>query len=438
MEYGLLAYDPNWLDSRCKHDPSFHLPSRCDSGDLTIHTVYTDGSASFLLIPAMTHAAGAYVVTQHSKVTKSFALMLPGPDQSPFRAEVWAIILALRDFTHCHLHIDCAAAICVLQNLLHCRSHGIEPCFHDHHDLWTQVWKLLLTRVANAVTVTKVKAHQKPDELIDLQMKHHAKMNNAVDAKAKKCVQTFLKGKKALMNKEESRLQYHETMLLEFHRMWCEMNTECLKVIVRETCHSGTMPAFTLPFQMNNSFQYSCQLPQDVLEACPLGFQFAIRLQAYFHGMRWDHQQSPTSCLELYIDYSLHTGTVVPIKVDPDPMHPNVEKFELPDMSVAADSFNVPLVVQSRTWVRAVKWLIKVWEECPMEIQHQCKGALSVVGYSMPMCCVKGAPCLRMQTGAREHLWNYFHVNGRIKNNMSRRWHPPKRSVPLLHAQAGA
>ena len=390
------------------------------------------------MFPAMTQAAGAYIVTLRNKITKSFALMLPGPDQSPFRAEIWAIILAMSDFACCHLHVDCSAAISVLTSLLHCRTHGIEPFFHDHHDLWMQVWKLLLTRPANSVQVSKVKAHQKPHELQDVLLRNHALMNNAVDNKAKQCVQKHLKGKKALLNKEEQCAEHNESMLLDFHRMWCEMNTECLKVVVHGTCHSGTMPTFTLPFQMPDAVPCTCQLPSEVLDACPFGTEFAKRLQNYFHGMRWDHQQAPTSCLEIYIDFSLFTSSVAPVKIDPDPARPTVERFELPDLSVSADSFNVPLVVQSRTWVRAVKWLIKVWEDCPMEIQHQCKSALAMVGYTMPMCCVKGAPSLRLHTSAKQHLWNYFHVNGRIKNNMSRRWHPPKRSIPLHHAQAGA
>ena len=58
-----------------------------------------------------------------------------------------------------------------------------------------QVWKLLLTRPCDAVKVSKVKAHQKPEELIDLQMRHHARMNNAVDKKAKSCVSSALRGK---------------------------------------------------------------------------------------------------------------------------------------------------------------------------------------------------------------------------------------------------
>ena len=206
-------------------------------------------------------------------------------------------------------------------------------------------------------------------------------------------------------------MEKDESMLLAFQKMWCEMNTECMRVIVRETQHSGTMPTFTLPFQLQNSHLYTCQLPDEVLKSCPLGFDFAKHLQNYFHQLRWDHHQPPTNCLELYIDFSLCTSSVVPVKVDPDPLHPKVEKFELPDLNIAADSFSTPLVVQSRTWVRAIKWLIKVWDGCPLQILHQCKGALSMVGYTMPMCCVQGAPGLRMQTSAREHLWNYFHVN---------------------------
>ena len=335
-------------------------------------------------------------------------------------------------------HTDCAAALSVCLMMQRCRVAGTWPVFRDHHDIWMLAWRHLLTRPAGAVSFYKVKAHVNPDLLDDSVLRQHAKMNNIVDGVAKSCARKALRGRIRLLEKEELMLQHDFTLLGCFHEMWHEMSTRCWANVKSATERVSAMPHFQLPFVLQGSVVCHCDISDDECASCPFGEVFAQRVRSYFQGLRWHPDKPPTSALELYVDFALHTGTSVPIRVDSNGSRPNAkEEFALPDRDIRADAFQVPLVVQSRTWVRMMKWILNRWDDAPMVIQNRCK-SLSSVGYTMPAFSVSGCPQLRMGAKVHEALWEFFHTNGRIHNSLGKQWHPPRSRAASSYAHAGA
>ena len=159
--------------------------------------------------------------------------------------------------------------------------------------------------------------------------------------------------------------------------------------------------------------------------------------RAYFHLLPWDCGQAPVSALEIYIDFCITTGSVAPVRID-DPENPSTKEcFALPDLDISADSFQVPLVTQSRTWVRMIKWVLARWPNAPMSTKQRLKG-LAMIGYTMPAFSLTGCPSFRAGILPRQHLWRFFHHNGKIHNSLGRKWMPPRHAPAAQYAQAGA
>ena len=435
--YGLLPFDDHWLKSRCTEATvTFFVECRADVNKPRVD-VFTDGSASYVDNFSMTHAAGAYVIHDGGVKTLQHAEMLPGCDHIPFRAEAWAILLAMRDVYTLDLYTDCQAALLVCEQMIRCRHTGQQPRFRDHHDVWDAVWRLMLTRPVGCVRFFKVTAHQDPSFLGDPALQFRSRMNNKVDAVAKQCVKSFLRGKLRLMDAEEQAREKDIKMLSNALSMWHELNATTLTKIRKDTTCSGLMPAFVIPFSPENSAICQCDISDDVCDQCPFGATFARRVRAYFHMLPWDCSQAPVSALEVYIDYCLFTGSVVPVRVD-DATDPSTkEQFALPDLDISADSFQVPLVTQSRTWVRMIKWILARWPNAPMAPKQRLK-SLAMVGYLMPAFSLSGYPKFRSGILPRQHLWQFFHANGKVHQSLGRMWKPPRSAVPMQVAQAGA
>ena len=182
-----------------------------------------------------------------------------------------------------------------------------------------------------------------------------------------------------------------------------------------------------------------CDIDDAVLRQCPYGYVFAVRVVRYFNQLLWDLTLPPVSFLELYFDFCLDSGTVAPILMRPSTgvLKKDAPFFALPDQDIKADANQVPLVVQSRTWARMIKWLLHQWSDCPLTIHNRVK-SVSACGYCMPAISLGGGPKFLTGVRPKQSLWTYFHPNGFAKQNMARMWRP---SCPVNHqvfAQAGA
>ena len=438
--FGLVGYDPKWLHARCRALPcAIVLPKVSCRGDgLNTAVVYTDGSAMFPHDRAMTTGAGAFIECCEGKKVFQRAKILPGPDHSPFRAEVWAIALALNEYHRAIIHVDCAAAVAVCQMLVHCRATGLEPHFRDHHDLWWLVWKSILTRPVGAFAFVKVQAHQTPDDIADPVCRQHAVWNNCVDSIAKTCVNRFLSGKKKSMTQDAKAFETSCSMLQRFNDFWVAVNTRCFDAVKKsERPRVGAVPDFQIVYSPGATQTCVCIVPEDILQSCPFGVTFAKRVVAYFNNLPWDLSLPPVSFLELYIDFSLTTATVVPVLLTSE-QNPK-GWYALPDQCIEADAFSRPLAAQSRIWTSMLKWLLRVWPGTFLSLRPRVK-SMSHCGYLFPAVSLAGTPLLRRGVLARTELWKFLHPNGFAAKNLSRVWKPSTR-VPgdcRILAQAGA
>ena len=434
-EYALLPYGLEKVDARFSHDPvpiDVPVPDWHQHDPHVQHCIYTDGSADFNHDFVLTVASGAYVCVQDGKVSSTVSEMVPGYDHSSYRGEIWALLLALRDFVFATIHTDSAAVCSVANYLIKCRISGECPSFRDHHDLWNCVWRMLLTRPKDAVRVLKVKAHLGVSCALDPVTHQHTIWNDKADAAAKQCIKTFLKGKKRVLTQACASRDADGCLHLRFANMWCEMTAKCREVVRREQpVNRSLMPVFHVSFYVLNAITCVCKVPKHVLAECPLGPVFAERVRQYFDGLRWDLSQEPIGLLHLYFDFCLHTKTMAPVSV---PNASGVEEFLLADQSIAADALRPALVVQSRTWNKMIKWLLKVWGNPPFALIPKAK-SLSRYGYPFGAVSLSGSPDLRAKDASMQHLWNYFHVNGAVASSLSRSWQP---RVPITAAQAGA
>ena len=78
-----------------------------------LHTVFTDGSAFFGDIPALTLAAGAVIeVSATDNIIHSLhSGIVPGCEQHSFAGELFAVLLALNKYFHVHVYTDCQAVV---------------------------------------------------------------------------------------------------------------------------------------------------------------------------------------------------------------------------------------------------------------------------------------------------------------------------------------
>lgn len=327
----------------------------------------------------------------------------------------------LQQYGRVVLHTDCAAVVTVCEQLVSARCTGSIPQFSDHEDLWTQVWELLLTRPPNSLRVVKVKAHQTLSKLTCPYDKWIADMNNRVDALAKRLVRQHTVGQHRKLVQFGKQKSYNVIMLTSFYRMWGEMNIRAMNMVKqRAGPRMGTMPQFQLLFHPSASVTLNCVIPSSDLQGCLYGAAFLERVQHYFHNLEWDFGQQAVSLLELYCDFSLHTGTLAPVLL-PGRTAGGAKVYRLRDTHIAADLAANTLQDQSRVWQRTVKWLLSHWQHCPWS-ELVTTDSLSKYGYTAPQNGVAGHPKFRSGTEVCSRLWAFFHTNEGTRRTMGRRW----------------
>ena len=114
--------------------------------------------------------------------------LLPGLDQSSYRAEILALAVALSSFKRVTVFCDNLAVVRVATNLLKLpEEHRLSSLPAEHQDLWTLQSKTVESRTWGTCIVRWVKAHQDPQRLVG-ETRVLATFNGRVDAEAKKVV----------------------------------------------------------------------------------------------------------------------------------------------------------------------------------------------------------------------------------------------------------
>eukprot|EP00438_Fugacium_kawagutii_P002767 Skav202251 [mRNA] locus=scaffold1417:291309:294146:- [translate_table: standard] len=362
QRFASLEVDLRWADDFLHHSEvllpevtvSDHVPAK----------VFTDGSAVFTGSFVTAQGAGAYVCCQHDTVIESKAYILPGPEQSAYRAEIWAFVLALQRFQSLHVYSDCAAMIQVAQGLIAARNHNTLPHFGDNQDLWRMAWTLLQQKPRHAVEISKVRAHtQWRTANTDLE-RWQGCFNDKADKLAKRCVNKEVAShRKDLQTAIDARKKAGDR-LYNFFCMWHKMNRRCLIANNGgERDRFATEPTFYIPAVPERATILTCQLLDADIRACPLGAEFGVRLQNYFHGLAWDFQAQAVSIHELFADFTIATGTFPPVlcHVGVHSKKGPKQTYNLADQSIAADVAlrQLSLADMIRTWRTAIRWLLR-------------------------------------------------------------------------------
>eukprot|EP00435_Cladocopium_sp_Y103_P002392 s1123_g1.t1 len=196
------------------------------------------------------------------------------------------------------------------------------------------------------IQVTKVKAHRDLSQITDLTEKWKAVMNDKADKLAKACLKRTWHDCYAEVSSSIDARKHDIAMLHTFHSMWREMNEEALRLCKKDsdTPEPG-MPSFHVQLNPDNLVAIPCVVEPKDIDQCPYTSVFAQRVVQYFHNLQWDPEAPSISCLELYVDFCLWTGTVAPclLHVGARNSRGPVRSYVLPDMSPAADAVQATL-----------------------------------------------------------------------------------------------
>ena len=422
--FGLLPLDLTWVDWKLEQQCGIPM-IRCLHEATESHvTVFTDGSAIGQGHLSFCVAASAYIQCTAWKVIRRCAEPVPGNDHSAFRAEVWAIVMAMRDFRRIHIFTDCSSVVENLSAILSARLAGTRPKFHDHEDLWHIVWELMSDRDHDDLMVTKVRAHQNISKVLDPIEKWKATMNDHADKLAKSCIRKHWKDEiqdilECLQLRANDVCRLHD-----FHEMWNQMNEEAIQISKKQS-HGDALPkpAFRLLFDEQQAVSIPCVIAETKIESCIYTELFARRVVNYFHNLEWDFTQPNVSTLELYIDFALWSGTVAPalIHAGSKKTGKHNRSYQLPDQCPLADLAQCTLRQQSRVWSKMLAWLRENWHQAPGKPQLGCT-SLAKVGYHQQHYGVPGTPRFRSGLRVLHELRSFFETSKGYRTNMDRRW----------------
>eukprot|EP00438_Fugacium_kawagutii_P030611 Skav224488 [mRNA] locus=scaffold1294:8695:9957:- [translate_table: standard] len=402
-----------------EHDDALHLkrslvkkvanqPPPCisDRSD-----VFTDGTAFFQDRWDCCIAGSAVIKVSFEQDTYELvaAKVIPSLDHSAYRAESYAILLALQAFRKLNLYVDCDAAVKNLQWMLRCQRERRSVPPVSHLDIWNLIWEQLSFREWDDVVVIKVKAHLDPMSLTDPLLRAYATFNNAVDVLAKKSVtegasRVFNGLQRIVARRESNELQtklYHDYLCAIVDKVNCAQP-------VSLSC--SEKPDFSMSLHADSPFFQFHEPGEDAIQQCVYGAAFARRFVDWVRGVEWGIG-APTSGLELYISFSLATRTQCPVLVD--------KKYLLREHSVQADMKELSLATQSQVWLKMLKWWMRNSSNgIPLERHH----SLHIFGYSYAALGFAARAKYNNMGATADALWHYFHQAGSTTRNMARSW----------------
>ena len=376
--------------------------------------VYTDGSC--FCSTSWEHAvAGAAVI----KVVGNYAWelvdrqVLPTPDHSPFRAESYAVLLALQHFWNVHICSDCSAVVDEIVCILEACQRGDSIVVRAHSDIWEPIAWHLSQRDIGCVSVTKVKAHVSWQQMKEGDERVHAFFNDAADKEAKKSVaadnfDVWQKFENMLLGRKK---QYE--MVRKFHNLVCDIHERSFQLKPRIRPEDVT-PNFADLWNLQGSGKVFACPEACELEQCPYGSTFAKRVKGWWSQLQW-FEGPPTSALEMYMDFCFETMTQVPVRI-------NKVGWVLREHSVEADVTSHRLGLQNHAWIQMLKWWVQRAQAPGLQI---CRcNSLFQYGPTITAWGVNMRPKLLHGPRVSESLWNYIHHGGRSNRNFKRPWSP--------------
>ena len=311
--------------------------------------VYTDGSAFFGESWDCCLAGSAVVqwCPNERKMCKVVRSILPFQEHSSYRAEVFAVVLALERFWRVDIFSDCEAVVLQFGQICDALERGGKVTLGSHADLWMQIVEHLKCRPRQYVRLFKVKAHvQMKDALTDID-KLHAWGNGYVDECAKKAITVDHAALKKKMEEIMKERAIVFSMMDEYFDMVCDISDRYFQVRpakVEQSC----CPDFAMYAQVTGpTFRMPC-MTVERMNACPYTPAFAKKFQSWIKNVVWGEGQ-PISGLEMYFAFAMETGFMVPVQI-------KEKQYALRSESITADQFKLDLSRQSRVWINFLVW----------------------------------------------------------------------------------
>ena len=420
QNFGICPFDIDfivWKQQQAVSFPELHLPERNIDFDL----IFTDGSCFCGECPYYAIASAAAIkVLDEGGYEVIGALRLPGIDMSSFRAEIYGVEIALQASWSCVLFIDCQSVCDVLNTLCLYRALGCQPPKIDHWDLWQRIWWHLQQRPCDAVKVEKISSHTNWRNMNDGQDKWAGEHSEIVDTCAKDVLRI---GHKGLLRTCTVAFQRWSTTcdnLSQFHDFWIAACQRCFKHSEphTEVRHCGP-PDFSI-YQIDDTIQgvFPC-IPSldEFLIHWQLGRIFGTRFLDWWSSLEWVHASAPISALELYINFALDTGTMVPVQPTG-----KGSKFLLRDLDAQADLCDAKLALQNKTWIRGLKHVHEFFPHALVPSWLNRENTLNCFGYTIKVISLSFRPKLKNGAHACKLLWDYFHTNTGVQRDLKRPW----------------
>jgi len=144
---------------------------------------------------------------------------------------------------------------------------------------------------------------------------------------------------------------------------------------------------------------------QGVFPCIPSLDEFLIHWQLGRIFLEWVHAPAPISALELYINFALDTGTMVPVQPTG-----KGSKFVLRDLDVQADLCDANLALQNKTWIRGLKHVHEFFPHALVPSWLNRENTLNCFGYTIKVISLSFRPKLKNGAHACKLLWDYFHT----------------------------
>ena len=346
--------------------------------------------------------------------------LVPGLEQSPYRGECFAILQSLQHRFACRLHLDCAAALQLLQTLLRKRR-TCDPYKHaGHDDIWHRIWWHLLQRPPDTISCTKVKAHVQWKLLDDPCLREQGRLNDLVDRDAKQAV--VLDHRDLFQRLERGRndhVRQADFNVKELHSFWTWSGKAALaEHPPPEQLLGWVMPTPDQVQPRGRPLDILALDPAVLLDAgFPFGDTFCQRLCAFWNDLVWIRDSTAISMVELYVAFTGTTGNSVPVRICKKPL-----TWALRDPNVLADITPTGLGAQARTRRMVWKWIQGVTPAAfPGPWVDRCD-SLHLLGYKR---CFLGLPCRPVLPYTTfQQLWRYLHPPGGNMHTLAKAWFP--------------
>ena len=367
--FGLITVDPQHTAIRQEfpanvswYDLERQFGNQPNSENQEYH-LFTDGSCFHNGDPLLAIAAAAVVVFRNFlQPLQDFhtRALLPGQDHSSYRAEIFAFYLCCVQFTKGIIYSDCQSAIDGFEYVLQCIARNVVPNFHDHIDLWNEIYRVA-NRKRCSFRLVKVKAHNEHvhNPTHDLWWKSQA--NAEADLQAKNAITV---DNKVLFDKlvhlfhfqNKNRISLAEVMSFQVSAAWKSIHLNRVKNsddIEPSVFGKGIVPEHVSRWNNN--------LLEGQSQACKFNPTFLYRLARWANTVQWDRDStSHTATIELMLAYIFSTKSLPPFPIQR--FHNDSSRAKiwlLKDLNPTKDFQNYHIGHLLSGFVRTINWCSK-------------------------------------------------------------------------------